>query len=111
MDLREIGLVVATLLIALGRSPIFFASGHVVLGVGMAILYSCSLYYSMEDSVRAHHNTSVHEGIIGTAASMSLVLGFLADRFQFTPLSFYISAAVALGFFLFHLATLRRAGR
>jgi len=98
----EIGILIAAVLIAAGRSPLQFASGHVVLGFSLAILYSCSLYYSMEDSVRAHHNTSVHEGIIGTAASMSLLLGFLADRFHFTPLSFYLSAAVMLLFLTAH---------
>jgi len=99
----EIGVAAAALLIALGSGPLVFTAGHVLLGATMAILYSCSLYYSMQDPVRAHHNTSVHEGLIGTAASTPVLLGYVADRFSFTPLSFYIAGVVVLAFLGTHL--------
>jgi len=104
-----IGMFIGTMIIALGRVPVVFAVGHVVVGIGMAILYSCSLYYSMRDPAHAHHNTSVHEAMIGTAATTPVLLGFLADRAHFTPLSFYIAAAVALGLLAVHLILFARA--
>lgn len=96
--LGDLGLVVAGLLIALGHEPIVLSAGHVVLGVAISVLYSSSLYYSMENPADAHRNTSVHEGIIGVSLTTPLLMGYAADRFHggFTPLSFYIAAAVAL---------------
>ncbi|MCX8037625.1 MAG: MFS transporter [Candidatus Sumerlaeia bacterium] len=107
----EMGVIAGVLLIAAGRTPVAFAAGHIVLGATMAVLYSCSLYYSMEDSVSSHHNTSVHEGIIGTASSMPLILGWLADRFRFTPLSFYIAAGVTACVLVAHGLLFRKKRR
>jgi len=104
VPLGEVGLVIAGVLILLGRTPLVFSMGHMVLGVSMAVLYSASLYYSMQDPVDAHRNTSVHEAIIGTAMAVPLLLGKAADAFQYTPLSFGAAATLALVLFAVHVA-------
>jgi MFS family permease len=107
----EIGMAAGAILVAVGRGPLVLAAGHIVLGGAMAILYSCSLYYSMQYSARAHHNTSVHEGVIGTAATTPVLLGYIADRFHFTPISYYIAAVVALVFLSVHVILFSRGKR
>jgi len=102
----EIGMALGTLLIAISVAPDMLAAGHFVVGASMAVLYSCSLFYSMQYPARAHHNTSVHEAIIGTAAMTPVLLGYVADRCRFTPLSYYIGSAVALVFLGMHVALL-----
>jgi len=92
----EVGLALGALLIAVSRAPDMLAVGHFVVGASMAVLYSCSLYYSMQYSARAHHNTSVHEAVIGTAAMTPVLVGYIADRWHFTPLSYHIAAVVSL---------------
>jgi len=104
----EIGIVAGAMLIALGNETLILTAGHVVVGLSMAVLYSCSLFYSMQDPGRAHHNTSVHEGLIGTAATTPVLLGYVADRFHFTPLSFYTAGGIGLVFLGAHLVLFNR---
>jgi MFS family permease len=109
IPLAEIGLAAAALTIALGRAPYMFALGHMILGASMAVLYSASLYYSMQDPADAHRNAAVHEAIIGSAQMSPLVLGVIADYFRFTPLSFYNAAALALCLCIVHTVASRLA--
>ncbi|MBM3334674.1 MFS transporter [Candidatus Sumerlaeota bacterium] len=106
--LSEVGLIAGTMLIAVGNSSWVFAAGHIMLGGSMAVLYSCSLYYSMADARRAHHNTAIHESVIGTGLTTPLVLGYLADRFHQTRLSFFIAGGAVLLFLAIHLAIFAR---
>jgi len=104
--LGEMGLAAAGLLIGFGRTPLAFGIGHIALGIAMAVVYSCSLYYSMEYPREAHRNTSVHEGLIGIAMTTPLLMGYAADRAHFTPLSFFIAAGLASVFLAVQLVLL-----
>lgn len=108
--LGELGLVAAGLFIALGRGPVHFCLGHILLGFAMATLYSSSLYYSMVDPVDAHRNTSVHESLIGLGNVTPMFVGFAADRYRYTRLSFYLTAGIALTLLCVQL-TLLAAGK
>jgi MFS family permease len=94
----EICVAAACVLIAVGRTPAVFTVGQALLGFAIAILYSCSLYYSLEDPADAHRNTSVHEALMGLGHMTPLVSGYIADRLSLTPVSFYIAAGAALFF-------------
>lgn len=93
-----IGLFTAAILVALGSRWPMFAAGHILLGAAMAVVYSASLYYSMEVPAEAHRNTSVHESLIGVGLASSLLMGWAADAFEYTRLSFFIAATAALAF-------------
>jgi predicted MFS family arabinose efflux permease len=92
----EIGLVAAGLSIAMGTRVPVLSAGHILLGIGMSMVYSSSLFYSMEDQAHAHRNTSVHEGLIGMGHTVLPFIGFAADAFRFTPLTYYVVAGLAI---------------
>lgn len=88
----------AMLLLTASASPAVHLAAFAVSGVGTCVLYSLSLFHSL-NSPHQSRNSGIHEGIIGGSGLFGALIGGFIGSAHGVASPFYLSAAiVAAGF-------------
>ncbi|MBI3945379.1 MAG: MFS transporter, partial [Armatimonadetes bacterium] len=94
----EVAVAAAMLGTGLSSAPWAFALSFVVLGAGVGVTYTASLFYSLNRPTGRGQMGAMHEAILGSGAMAGPFLGgALANRFGLRAPYFLAAAVVALG--------------
>jgi hypothetical protein len=92
IKVRENGLELGMLLMCLGSTPLFLtinpltlSASSSLLGFGLGLVYLKSFQTIISQAGRVGLYTSVFEGVIGVGSSLSLLGGFMAEKWLEAP--------------------------
>jgi len=86
--------VLGVLVIGIGRTPLAFAFGMLLLGIGRGKTYSTSLFYGLDAETSKGGNTGIHESIVGAAyIAGPFTAGISAETISLRA-PFFLTAAV-----------------
>jgi MFS family permease len=86
--------VLGVLVIGIGRTPLSFALGMLLLGISRGKTYSASLFYGLDAETSKGGNTGIHESIVGAAYIVGpFTAGISAEKISLRA-PFFVTAAV-----------------